>query len=105
MKKNKKKNSYKIPPSGELTVLTCREDCGQTPRANVGEKSPELQYEVLKYKLSTKVAARQEQATSRNNIVNGVVRGSPNLLRQRATTVIVDWLEGRSWKNNRKWHI
>jgi hypothetical protein len=104
MKKNKR-NSYKIPPSVVLTVLMWHEDCGQTPRANVGEKSPELQYEVLKYKLSSKAAARQEQATNRNKTVNGVVRGSPNLLRQRATTVIMDWLEGDSWRNNRKWRI
>jgi len=51
------------------------EDCGQTPRANVGENSPELQYEVLKYKLSSKVAARQEQVTRRKKSANGVVRG------------------------------
>ena len=75
--KKNKKNSYKIPPSVELTVLMWHEDCGQTPRANVGEKSPEPQYEVLKYKLSSKVAARQEQTTK---TVNGVVRGSPKLI-------------------------
>jgi len=42
------------PTSVELTILMCHEDCGQTPSANVGEISSELQYEVLKYKLATK---------------------------------------------------
>jgi hypothetical protein len=42
-----------IPPSVELEVLMCHEDCGQALRANVGKCSPELLYEVLRYKLVT----------------------------------------------------
>jgi hypothetical protein len=42
---------HSIPPSVELEVLMCHEDCGQVPRENKGESSPELLYEVLRYKL------------------------------------------------------
>jgi hypothetical protein len=62
-----KKNGYKVSPSG-LTELTCHAYCGQTPRANVGENSPELLYEVLKYKLAIKQQLAKKKRLSETRL-------------------------------------